>query len=194
MPRMKMLLSTTTLALALTTMLCAQANAPAKSEKPDPAGTSSQEFVAFWKQINNRLVVMADDFPEDKYSFKAQKDQRTFAENLVHVAEENYRLMSAVKGSPMGPTGGKEIKPADYKTKAAVAALMKQMTADGVDLLTAQGDAGLNKEVKYPYGNRMIHASAAWLDAIEHSAEHYGQLVVYYRVAGMVPPASRPKK
>src|SRR5215813_14928287 len=67
MPRMKMLLSTTTLALALTTMLCAQANAPAKSEKPDPAGTSSQEFVAFWKQINNRLVVMADDFPEDKY-------------------------------------------------------------------------------------------------------------------------------
>ena len=194
MPTMKMLFSTATLAVALTTALCAQGNASAKTEKPEPAGTSSQEILAFWKQINSRLVVMADDFPEDKYSFKAQKDQRTFAENLIHVAEENYRLMSAVKGSPMGPTGGKEIKSEDYKTKAAVAALMKQMTADGVALLTAQGDAGLNKEVKYPYGNRMIHASAAWLDAIEHSAEHYGQLVVYYRVAGMVPPASRPKK
>jgi len=75
-----------------------------------------------------------------------------------------------------------------------VVKLIQQVVADGEALLKEQGEAGINREVKYPYGNFMMHASAVWLDAIEHSAEHYGQLVVYYRVSGMVPPASRPKK
>jgi uncharacterized damage-inducible protein DinB len=137
---------------------------------------------------------MAQDFPEDKYGFKPQKDQRSFAENFVHVANEDYRLMTAIKGTPMGPAGGKKLQFDDYKTKAAVVKLIHQVVTDGEALLKEQGEAGINREVKYPYGNFMIHASAAWMDAIEHSAEHYGQLVVYYRVLGMVPPASRPKK
>lgn len=189
---------TTVLLLSGFGTLFAQSNlqtpAASPSPTPRPAGQASQEVLAFWNQTGNRLLQMAEDFPEDKYSFKAQKDERTFGENLVHVADEDYRLLSAIKGSPMGPAGGKELRPEDYKTKAAVVALMKQVVADGAALLQEQGDAGLSHEIKYPYGNRMIHASAAWLDAIEHSAEHYGQLVVYYRVAGLVPPASRPKK
>jgi len=160
---------------------------------PQPARSMSQEMLYQWNSIGKRLITMAEDFPEDKYSFKAQKDQRTFGENLVHVADEDYRLMSAIKGSPMGPTGGKELKFEDYKTKADVVKLIKQTVADGAALLQEQGDAGLNREVKYPYGNFMVHAPLAWIDAIEHSGEHYGQLVVYYRVAGMVPPASTPK-
>jgi len=173
----------------------AQTQSPAQPQAtPKPAAGNSQEFSGFWNQIGNRLITMAEDFPEDKYSFKAQKDERTFGENLVHVADEDYRLLTAIKGAPMGPAGGKELKADDYKTKAAVVQLIKQVVADGGALLQAQGDAGLSKEIKYPYGNFMVHASTAWLDAIEHSAEHYGQLVVYYRVAGMVPPSSRPKK
>jgi uncharacterized damage-inducible protein DinB len=186
--------------IALTSMVSIPGNAqgaqPAQTPAgpPRPAAANSQEVLGFWNQIGNRLITMAEDFPEDKYSFKAQKDERTFGENLVHVADENYRLLTAVKGAPMGPAGGKELKFDDYKTKAAVVQLIKQVVADGAALLQAQGDSGLSKEIKYPYGNFMVHASTAWLDAIEHSAEHYGQLVVYYRVAGMVPPASRPKK
>ena len=162
--------------------------------QPQPARGQSQEILAYWSQVGHRLITMAEDFPEDKYGFKPQKDQRTFGENFVHVADENYRLLTAIKGSPMGPAGGKELKPGDYKTKAAVVKLIKDVVAEGEALLKDQGEAGINREVKYPYGNFMMHASAAWLDAIEHSAEHYGQLVVYYRVLGMVPPASRPKK
>jgi uncharacterized damage-inducible protein DinB len=184
--------------LAAAMSLSAQSNPPAAqnqaNQPPQQARATSQETLAFWNQTGKRLVDMAEDFPEDKYSFKAQKDERTFGENLVHVADENYRLLSAIKGAPMGPAGGKQLSFDDFKTKDAVVKLVKQVFADGAALLEAQGDAGLSREVKYPYGNFMVHASTAWLDAIEHSAEHYGQLVVYYRVAGMVPPASRPKK
>ena len=186
--------------IALTSMVSIPGNAQSAQPTqtpagpPRPAAANNQEVLGFWNQTGNRLIAMAEDFPEDKYSFKAQKDERTFGENLVHVADEDYRLLTAIKGAPMGPAGGKELKFDDYKTKAAVVQLIKQVVADGAALLQAQGDPGLSKEIKYPYGNFMVHASTAWLDAIEHSAEHYGQLVVYYRVAGMVPPASRPKK
>jgi len=47
---------------------------------------------------------MAKDFPEDKYDFRLQKDERTFAENLLHVAAVNYDLIGRVSGSNIGPT------------------------------------------------------------------------------------------
>jgi uncharacterized damage-inducible protein DinB len=172
----------------------AQTGAQKAPQPTQPVLSPSQEMLRQYNSINKRLVDMAEDFPEDKYGFKAQKDQRSFGENLLHVAEENYRLLTAIKGTPMGPAGGKELKSSDFKTKADIVKLMKQMTADGAALLQEQGDAGLSREIKYPYGNRMVHASFAWIDIVEHSAEHYGQLVVYYRVNDMVPPASRPHK
>lgn len=181
------------LLLALSIQLVHAQAAPASSA-PQPARGLSQEVLAYWNQIGHRLIDMAEDFPEDKYGFKPQKDQRSFGENFVHVADEDYRLLTAIKGAPMGPAGGKQLKPDDYKTKAAVVQLIKQVVADGEALLKDQGEAGISRDIKYPYGNFMMHASTAWLDAIEHSGEHYGQLVVYYRVLGMVPPASRPKK
>jgi hypothetical protein len=66
--------------------------------------------------------------------------------------------------------------------------------ASGVFQITEQGDAGLQREVKSPYADVLLRAWSVWVDAIEHSGEHYGQLVVYYRLAGMVPPDSRPQK
>jgi len=182
------------LILAVVIQLTAQNPPQQKQEAPRAVQPANQEILAFWNQIGNRLVAMAEDFPEDKYSFKAQKDERSFGDNLVHVADEDYRLLSAIKGAPMGPAGGKQLNFADYQNKAAVVKLMKQVVADGAAMLQEQGEPGLAREIKYPYGNALIHASAAWLDCIEHSAEHYGQLVVYYRVSGMVPPSSRPKK
>ncbi len=57
--------------------------------------------------------------------------------------------------------------------------------------LREAGDAGMAKTVKFPYGNRMVSAAFCINEAAEHSGEHYGQLVVYYRINGIVPPASR---
>jgi hypothetical protein len=176
----------------------ALAQAPGPSSKPQPAPrpvrSQSQEILGLWNSIGNRLIAMADDWPEDKYSYKAQKDQRTFGENLLHVADEDYRMLNAIKGAPMGPGNGKDLDPANFKTKADIVKLIKQVVADGAALLQEQGEDGLAKEIKYPYGNMMVHSAFMWLDAIEHSGEHYGQLVVYYRLNNVVPPASRPRK
>ncbi len=172
--------------------LAQQGKAAAKA--PLPAVSRSQEILMMWNAIGNKLVAMAEDFPDDKDDFKAQKDERTFAENLLHVAGADYLLMSAIKGAKMGPEGGENPSRQVYKTKADVVKLMKQVVADGDALLKEQGDAGLERTIKFPFGNRMVHADFAWIEAIEHSGEHYGQLVVYYRVNDMVPPASRPRK
>ncbi len=163
-----------------------------QNQGPRPLGSRSDETLAMWNSIGNKVIGMATDFPEDKYDFKVQKDQRTFAENLLHIAGVDYLLLSAIKGSPMGPAGAGENPPrAQYKTKADVVNLVKQAVADGAALIKEQGDAGLDKMSKFPFGNILVHNSFNWMEAIEHSGEHYGQLVVYYRANNLVPPASR---
>lgn len=180
--------------IAMAGMACAQ-TAPAK-ESPKPAQSPSAETLSAWNDIGRRLVDMAEDFPEDKYDFKTTPAQRSFAENLLHVASDYCREISAIKGSQVGPaiTMDKDFQRADYKTKADVVKLLKQAVADGAAVIKDQGDAGLTRENKSPYDGTMQHVWFAWMGTIEHAGEHYGQLAVYYRVAGMVPPESRPKK
>jgi len=163
-------------------------------QAPSPAHTRADETLEQWNDIGNRLVAMAKDFPEDKYDFKLQKDQRTFAQNILHVAGVDYLVLRAVSGSKVGPEFGKDPENPSrdvYKTKASVVKLIQQVVTDGASLIKQQGDAGLDKTVKFAYGNRLVHNSYHWTLAIEHSGEHYGQLVVYYRANNMVPPESR---
>lgn len=165
-----------------------------ENQSPRPARSQAEETLEVWNAIGNKLVAMAQDFPEDKYDFRLQKDERTFAENLLHVAAVDYDLMRAASGSNMGPDFGKNKHnpPREvYKTKADVVKLIQQAVADGANLIQQQGDAGLDKTMKMPWGNRLVHNSYIWMYAVEHSAEHYGQLVVYYRANNLVPPDSR---
>ena len=164
------------------------------TEPPKPAQNTSQELLWAWNGIGGKLIAMAEDFPEDKYNFKAQKDERTFAENLLHVAGDEYVMISAIKGTPLGFGGDEDSLKKNYTTKADIVKLLKQVVADGAALIKEQGDSGLTREFKYPWGNLMVHGSFGWLGIIEHAGEHYGQLVVYYRVNGLIPPASRPRK
>jgi hypothetical protein len=78
-----------------------------------------------------------------------------------------------------------------YRTKADVVRLIEQAVADGANVIQEQGDQGLDKTMKMPRGNRIVHNSYLWTFAIEHSGEHYGQLAVYYRANNLVPPDSR---
>ena len=169
--------------------------APAK-EAPKAARTPSAEVLAAWNDIGRRLVDMAEDFPEDKYDFKTTPAQRSFAENLLHVASDYAVEISAIKGSQVGPAVQPEhdLTRKEYATKASVVKLLKGLVADGAAVITDQGDSGLTKEVKSPYENILQHVWYAWAGTMEHAGEHYGQLVVYYRVSGLVPPESRPKK
>jgi uncharacterized damage-inducible protein DinB len=177
---------------ALLALTAGQAVAQKTAQAPPaPAAGLAAEALQAWNSIGHKLINMAEDFPEDKYDFKPRAEVRTFAEQLLHIAGVNYELISAVKGAQVGP-GTEDPPRSTYKAKADVVALLKKSVEDGAALIKEKGDAGMTQAVKYPYGNRMVSALYCFLEDAEHSGEHYGQLVVYYRVNGMVPPASRP--
>jgi uncharacterized damage-inducible protein DinB len=167
-----------------------------QNQATGPARSRAEETLEWWNQIGNKLIAMAKDFPEDKYDFKVQKDERTFAENLLHVAAIDYFLIGKVSGSKIGPDFGKDFENPSrdvYKTKADVVKLLDQAVADGAAVIKQQGDAGLDKTTPFGWetGKHVVHNSYIWITAIEHSTEHFGQLVVYYRANNLVPPESR---
>jgi uncharacterized damage-inducible protein DinB len=180
------------LSLLATSGITLQAQTQTKNQPPAPARSRTDEMLERWNAIGNKLAAMAEDFPEDKYDFKVQKDERTFALNLLHAAALDFILIRRVSGSNMGPDFGEGDNPSRdaFKTKADVVKFVKEAVADGAQVIQQQGDAGLDKTTKF-FGNRLAHNSAIWMFAIEHSAEHYGQLVVYYRANNLVPPDSR---
>jgi DinB superfamily len=161
-------------------------------QTPRPVRSRVDETLDSWNNIGNKLIAMAQDFPEDKYDFKVQKDERTFAQNLLHAAALDFVLIRRISGSNLGPDFGEGDNPSRdvFKTKADVVKFVQEAVADGAQVIQQQGDAGLDKTSKF-FGNRLAHNSAIWASAIEHSGEHYGQLVVYYRANNMVPPDSR---
>lgn len=158
---------------------------------PKPALSPSQSLLETWNYVGGKLIAMAEDFPEDKYDFKPNPVQRSFSEQLLHAAGANYFFINPVKG--VKPPEG-DPKRADFKTKAEVVAYVRKSVADGAALIKAKGDAGMNDLYVDPFENRQSRFSDGAWGLIEHSGEHYGQLVVYYRVSGLVPPESRPKK
>ena len=166
--------------------------AQTQNQTPSPARSRSEEMLDRWNDIGNKLVAMAKDFPEDKYDFKVQKDQRTFALNLLHAAALDFVVIRRISGSNVGPDFGEGDNPTrdQFKTKADVVKFVQEAVADGAKVIQQQGNAGLDNTSKF-FGNRMAHNSTMWTFAIEHSGEHYGQLVVYYRANNLVPPDSR---
>jgi uncharacterized damage-inducible protein DinB len=157
---------------------------------PQPPLTQSQALLQSWNDIGRKLIAMAEDFPEDKYDFRPAPAQRTFAEQLLHVAGSND-LFSDIAG---GKKAVDDEDPAHYPGKSAVVAYLKKSFEKGAAAITAKGDVGLAETVvDSESGQRLPLAALGW-ELAEHSGEHYGQLVVYYRVAGLVPPESRPRK
>jgi hypothetical protein len=181
------LVSLLILLFAFATTSPAQTPAPA----PRPADSRSNEMLDRWNAIGNKLIAMAEDFPEDKYDFKIQKDKRTFADNLLHAAAFEFIVARDDSGTNLGPDFGEGDNPsrAAFKTKADVVKFVRQAVAAGAGVIQQQGDAGLDKTT--PWGKRLVHNSYLWMFAIEHSGEHYGQLVGYYRANNLIPPDSR---
>ena len=158
---------------------------------PKPIVGASQALLESWNDIGRKLTDMASDFPEDKYDYKPTPAQRSFSEQILHAAGANYYFINAATGQAQ-PTGDPSRK--QYKTKADVVAFVKKSFADGAELIKKKGDEGLDDPVADPFGSKQYRfADMAW-GFVEHDGEHYGQLVGYYRLNGIVPPESRPKK
>jgi uncharacterized damage-inducible protein DinB len=170
----------------------ASAQEAKKDAAPKPALSPSQALLEGWNDVGRKIIAMAEDFPEDKYDFKPTPAQRSFAEQLLHAAGANYFFINPAMGLKMPP--GEDPKRDQYKTKAAIVEFVKKSFADGAATIKLKGDKGLNDLIVDPFANQQTRVSDMAWGLLEHCGEHYGQLVVYYRVAGLVPPESRPKK
>jgi DinB superfamily len=129
--------------------------------------------------INRKILAMAKDFPEDKYDYRLKPEMRSFGEVIVHVTSGIVYAGKAGRGEKVK---WDEIDPQGYTTKASIVALLEKSVADAEATAKSLPDSSFTKTVE------------PWDDVTEHSAEHYGLLVAYYRANGMVPPESRPKK
>jgi uncharacterized damage-inducible protein DinB len=165
-------------------------DAAVKPPAVKPADPELKVVLDSWNEIGRKLTAMAEDFPEDKYDFKPTPAVRSFAEQLLHAAGANYFFTNPVMGK--APQAAEDPKREQYKSKAAIVAFVKKSFADGAAAIQSKGEKGLMRTVVY--GDQKARVLDIAYGIIEHSGEHYGQLVVYYRLAGLVPPESRPKK
>ena len=188
--------------LVMAGLLCVQAVDPQEIAKKvvhlRPAPAPSAVLLDQWNEIGRKLTAMAEDFPEDKYDFKPVTGASSFAERLIHAATANYFFTNMVLEQKL-PTG--DPPRAQFKTKAAIVDYAKKSFADGAAAIQAKGDTGISTAVVDPFGyddpqhaGNSIRLADLARNLIEHCGEIYGQLTVYYRVAGMIPPESRPKK
>jgi len=163
-----------------------------KAEGLKPAPSPSQAILEQWNEIGRKLVAMAEDLPEDKYDYKPHPDSRSFVAQLLHVSASMYYFTDVAQGRKV--RYGDDPSRDQLKTKAQIVAFVKKSVDDGANLIKAKGDAGMTAVIQYPETNERHRLSELAYSVIEHSGEHYGQLVVYYRINGMVPPESRPRK
>jgi uncharacterized damage-inducible protein DinB len=199
---MKKVCSTVTLVLALA-ILAAPAwtqETAKKNSAPKPALSSSQVVLDSWNDIGRKLIAMAEDFPEDKYDYRPSASTRSFAERLIHAASANYFFINSALGQKL--PSDEDPPRAQFRNRGAVVEYVKKSFADGAAAIKSKGDSGISDLVIDPFGyDDPQHAGKAQIrlvdlahNLIEHSGEVYGQLSVYYRVARMVPPESRPRK
>jgi len=151
------------------------------------------DTVAQWfSMIERQFVSLADAMPGDKYGFAPTngefKGVRTFGEQVKHVACANFGFFNEVehKEPPAGcETGG----PSPAKSKAELMRYLRDSFAYAGDVLRRLTPANALDPVEGPYGGKTTRLGISTL-AIWHATDHYGQLVVYLRMNGIVPPAS----
>jgi hypothetical protein len=169
----------------------AQATAQKPGAVAGPKGPAD-EAIEMWQETAKGLIAMAEEFPDSKFDYKPTPEVRTFAEQLLHAADGNFAFVEIANGREPQFDSHPRSK---YDSKAKIVELLKQ----SVDAVCAQikktGDAGMQKPIKFPFGPpRMVSTAAFWSMFRGHMVEHYGQLVIYYRLNKLVPPSSRPRK
>lgn len=145
-----------------------------------------------WKDIEHDFAALAEAMPEDKWSFKPTqgefKDVRTFGEQVKHVACANEAWAKQIAGEK--PPSRCDIGgPNPAKTKAEILAYLRDSFTI-IDRVIADTSAEnlLHANVGPYWGPNRLSALTA---TVWHISDHYGQLVEYLRMNGIVPPASR---
>ena len=139
------------------------------------------------KQVSAWIEGTAEKMPEEQYAFKPDPAVRSFGQILGHIADANYLFCSAVLGENSPSPGIEKTK----TTKADLRAALHDAFAYCDRAYNALTDASANDLVK-AFGQERNKLGLLWFNA-SHNLEHYGNLVVYMRVKGYVPPSSEPK-
>jgi len=163
-----------------------------KAAAAKPAPSASQAVLQNWNEIGRKLIAMAEDLPDSKYDYKPTPVVGSFAQRLIHAAAANYFFTNLALGKKA--PSEEDPKRDQFKSKAAVVAYVKKSFADGAAAIRSKGDRGMSALIVDPFSKQQTRVSDFAYAIIEHSGEVYGQMTVYYRMAGLVPPESRPKK
>jgi len=179
-----------------------QAATPASPQAKAPSSppTIAQVFDRSLSGVERDIVPAAEEMPEDKYSYVPSQGEykgvRNFGQQVRHVAATNFAVFAAILGEkPPVEIGPGEAGPESVKTKAELVKLLKDSFAYGHKALATLNESNLTTSVDSPFGqgNKTTRLSLAIL-SVGHAFDHYGQIVEYLRLNGIVPPASRPRR
>jgi hypothetical protein len=159
-----------------------------------PGDPMAATLLPRYRLITQSFLALADAMPADKYAFKPSggefQDVRSFGEQVKHVACGNFGFFNEIeKKTP--PTHCETGGPSPAKTKAEILAYLREAFAYGERFVDTTTVANALETAGGPYGGQSTRLGLIAL-AIWHASDHYGQLVIYSRMNGIVPPASRP--
>ncbi|HEV2174928.1 MAG TPA: DinB family protein [Nitrospira sp.] len=172
------------------------ATAASQMAPPPPAKTPGEALLADLNIAKTEFTSAADAMPEDKYSFAPSsgefKGVRTFAQQVKHVAAANYMFGSGILGEKPPLELGGENGPDSIKSKADIMKFLNDSFAYLDKALASVTDKNALEQIDSPFGMKVARLSLASFSTA-HPFDHYGQMVVYLRMNGIVPPASRPR-
>lgn len=140
--------------------------------------TTSIKLINRWEQVCRKLIVLAEEFPDIKFDTSPVEGTRTVADVLRHVAFWNYFVAETARGRK-GDDSANELPKNKFVTKSQMISELNRSAAQVTEALKKNA-SGFSPEL-----------TETIVTFIEHNCEHYGQLVVYARLNGIVPPASR---
>jgi uncharacterized damage-inducible protein DinB len=165
-----------------------------QQSSPTIASAMDREISAIEKQI----MEAAEAMPEDKFNFSPEslnipssdyKGVRTFAVQVKHVASSNYFLWSPLTGDKVPESIKDGNGPEDLKTKADIIKFLKDSFALGHKAAATLTTQNMLQPPEHSKSSRLHLATFG----VAHAYDHYGQMVEYLRMNGIVPPASRGK-
>jgi uncharacterized damage-inducible protein DinB len=189
------LISTAT-ALGQSTNTAAPASVP--QAQPSPPPTIASAVNSEISNIERQIIDVAEAMPEDKYNFSPEslnipgsdfKGVRTFAVQVKHVAASNYFIWSHLTGDKL-PEGLKDGNgPEKLKSKAEIIKFLQDSFALGHKAAATLTTENMLQSAEGSKSSRLHLATFG----VAHASNHYGQMVEYLRMNGIVPPASRGK-
>lgn len=145
--------------------------------------------------LEHEFVPAAEAMPEDKFGFAPSngefKGVRTFGQQIKHVAAVNYELGAAILEEKPPVDIGDEAGPASVTGKADVLKYLKDSFAYAHKAMHSINEKNLVETVKSPFGEGKVSRLGLATSVAWHGYDHYGQMVEYLRMNGIIPPASR---